>query len=351
MLPKKTDLGKFQGFGLGSAKASTTVPSKAKAGAIGFNAFAAPPQAGAAAKAKAPANGVAALFQESLEEEQARGGPNGVPSWSKMPVEALQAQRQAEAIMAEDPTVFQYDEVIDDIKEEMNLEATASSIRTDVMQQKKRVGLTVPAGAEEVKTGSKRSAKYIEKVIVATDRRKVEQQIIEDRLLKKEKEARKDCEVLVTEAFKEELKRRKKFEDELEAQDLRDSIKAAEKQEHGLGFADMYRNLLNGGLATSRGCEKIRELAPAREDLPEVKLEEFEAKAEVKEELDVKEEVKKEEEEEKLLIPAAPALFREKVQAAAEDKKVREEKAMSAKERYLARKKGQAVAEEEAPAG
>lgn len=30
----------------------------------------------------------------------------------------------------------------------------------------------------------------------------------------------------------------------------------AEKQEHGSGFASMYRNLLNGGLASSRGGEK-----------------------------------------------------------------------------------------------
>eukprot|EP00913_Durusdinium_trenchii_P017408 g16365.t1 len=171
---------------------------------------------------------------------------------------AAQAQKQAEKLMEDDPTVFQYDEILDDIKEdlrchklgpcpreeELGVESAADKIRADALQQKKRVGLHVPEGAGAVKTGTKRSAKYVEKVKIATDRRRVEQQIVEDRLLKKEKEARKDSEVFVTEAFKEELgldelKRRKKFEEELEAQEERDQLNAAEKQEHGSGFASM----------------------------------------------------------------------------------------------------------------
>ncbi|CAE8683036.1 unnamed protein product, partial [Polarella glacialis] len=176
-------------------------------------------------------------------------------SWTKITPEARQAQRQAEELQALDPTVFQYDEVIDNEKEEAGMEVGSSMIRTDTALQKKKVGLTVRDNCE-VGTGTKRTAKYIEKVLVATDRRKVEQQVIEDRLLKKEKEARKDCEVFVTEGFKDELKKRKKFEDELEEQEERDKRMSAEKQENGLGFASMYRNLLNGGLASSRGGAK-----------------------------------------------------------------------------------------------
>merc|ERR1712048_508301 len=107
-----------------------------------------------------------------------------------------------------------------------------------------------------------------------------------------DKDKNKDCEVFVTGGFKEELKRRKKFEEELEQQDKLDEMKAAERMENGAGFADMYRNLLNGGLATSRGGEKVREQAPARIE---------------------------------------------------EEKAERETKTMSAKERFLARKKAAAA--------
>merc|ERR1719436_1867026 len=195
-------------------------------------------------------------------------------------------------MVAQDPSVFQYDEIIDSVKEERDQDVGSQQVRTDVMEQKKRVGLTVREGSEEVRAGTKRQAKYIEKVLVATDRRRVEQQIVEDKLLKKEKDARKDCEVFVTEAFKEELKKRQKFVDELEAQEVRDNLKAAEKQEFGRGFADMYRNLLNSGLATSRGGEKVKEITAARTELPsskeEVKAEAMAEAEEEKEEAKVK---------------------------------------------------------------
>ncbi|CAE8706614.1 unnamed protein product, partial [Polarella glacialis] len=239
---------------------------------------------------------------------------------------------------------------------EAGMEVGSSMIRTDTALQKKKVGLTVRDNCE-VGTGTKRTAKYIEKVLVATDRRKVEQQVIEDRLLKKEKEARKDCEVFVTEGFKDELKKRKKFEDELEEQEERDKRMSAEKQENGLGFASMYRNLLNGGLASSRGGAKAKDVNPAREELAgdikaevkeEVKDEPEDEKMDEKMQEDVKQEVKEETEGDgpghgvtdvQAETPAEKELKKEEV------KVVREEKAMSAKERFLARKKGLAAAE------
>merc|ERR1719379_565392 len=126
----------------------------------------------------------------------------------------------------------------------MDIELPSQLVRTDALEQKKRVGLVVRPGAEAVQSGSKRQSRYAEKVINTIERRKVEQQIIEDRLLKKEQDAREGREVFVTSAFKEELKRRKKFEEELEEQDLRDQRKDATKMEDGKGFADFPRNLL-----------------------------------------------------------------------------------------------------------
>eukprot|EP00435_Cladocopium_sp_Y103_P061426 s393_g23.t1 len=317
-MPKKTDLKGFKGFGFGGA--STSKPGAGQAVARGK------PQAKAA-------GGVAALFQESMDREE-KEKKSTLPSWSKLTPEAAQAQKQAEAMMSEDPTVFQYDEILDDMKEELGVESAAEKIRADGLQQKKRVGLHVPDGADAVKTGIKRSAKYVDKVKIATDRRRVEQQIVEDRLLKKEKEARKDSEVFVTEAFKEELKRRKKFEEELEAQEEMDQKNAAEKQEHGAGFASI------------RGGEKVREMKPARED-----LEEEAPKMEVKDEEDEKIKEELAPLVEKTEVKDEPSTDQPGVQDVAaapkeEAKEKREEKALSAKERYLLRKKGLLAPEE-----
>jgi len=308
---------------------------------------------------------VAALFAESLEEVGGKSAASSsLPSWGRETVEAKQAKRRAEEMLAVDPTVFQYDEVIDDIKAESGLENTSSQIHADGLTQKKRVGLVVRAGSDAVATGNKRAAKYTEKVMVAVDRRRVEQQMVEDRALKKEKNARKDAEVFVTPGFVEELKRRKKFEDELEAQEAKDEARAAEKQENGAGFANMYRNLLNGGLATSRGGEKIKEQAPAYENL-DAKEEKLEALAKLEAKEEVKEEVAKDEPgedgddkrefgvldaaeqaaAEESAEDAAKRRKREKEQQQQAEQEQRQEKALSAKERYLARKRAAAQAE------
>jgi len=341
--PQKTNVGGFKGFGF-AAKPGTT--SKPVTGGFSMAAKPGLPKA----KAKTPV--VSALFQESMEQDETTTtGVSGLPSWSKLTPEARQAQRAAESLQAEDPSVFQYDEVIDEIKEGMDMEVNGQNVRADAMVQKKRVGLTVPEGADEVKTGTKRTApKYISQVMIATDRRRVEQQIVEDRLLKKEKDARKDSEVFVTEGFKEELKRRKKFENELEAQEVRDQMLSAEKMENGAGFASMYRNLLNGGLATSRGGEKARELRPAREDEDAKAEVKTEAKDEDEEDKKIKEELApltskakteaKEESEQDVAGVQDITAGNPKVAAAAEDLQQREDKALSARERYLARKKG-----------
>lgn len=291
------------------------------------------------------------MFQQSMDEEDPSTSASAKPVWTKPTLEAVKAQRDAEELVAADPSVFQYDEVIDDVKAEREQEGGSQQIRTDVLTQKKRTGLTVPKGAQDVMSGTKRSAKYIDKVLTATDRRKVEQQIIEDRALKKEKDARKDCEVFVTPAFTEELKRRKKFVEELEKQEVMDDIKAAEKQEHGKGFADMYRNLLNGGLASSRGGEKVREkAAPRTDDFKEEEEEEVAKKEEqlqeAKDEKMAESKTIKEDEDAAapnhgvMDLPPLPPTEQDKI---AEQEK-REEKAMSAKERFLARKKAAAAA-------
>lgn len=339
--PQQTDTSKFQGFGMkiGGSASSSTGPGRP--GGL----------AKAKAKAAAATGGMSALFRESMDDDDDKAKQSSVPTWSKPTVEAVQAQRQAEALLAQDPSVFQYDEVIDDVKRDMDMEVPSQQqVRTDVMTQKKRVGLVLREGHEAVRVGSQREAKYVQKVIIATDRRKVEQQIVEDRLLKKEQDAREGREVFVTGAFKEELKRRKKFEEELEEQDRRDQRKDATKMEDGQGFADFHRMMLNGGLSSGRGGEKIVDRAAPRIDLPEdsgasVKKEDEEE--EIKEESlkDEDKAMKTEDSEEKeeqhgVQDVAAPsAAAGSKKEKELEEQAQRAEKAMSAKERYLARKR------------
>lgn len=349
--PQSTDTAKFQGFGMkmkvgGSATSSSSAPGRPQ----GLQAVAAgSSRSSAAAKAKAAAGGLSSLFRESMEEDESneKKQARGVPVWSKPTVEAMQAQRQVDALAATDPNLFLYDEVIDDEKRSMDIEVPSQQVRTAVLEQKKKVGLVLREGAENVRVGSKRDAKYIDKVMIATDRRKVEQQMVEDRLLKKEQDAREGREVFVTQAFKEELKRRKKFEEELEEQERRDERRDATKMEDGKGFADFHRALLNDGLASSRGGEKNVDRAAPRLDLPsDEPVKEEKQEEDDKEAKDVKTEVDEDKAQghgvqDVKVAEVDPAT--KKAQQAAEEEH-RAEKAMSAKERFLARKRAAAEA-------
>lgn len=292
---------------------------------------------------------MAALFRESLDDEDDPARKKAeLPMWSKPSIEAKQSQRHAEELLKQDATVFQYDEVIDDEKREAGIEIPTQQVRTNALEQKKRQGLVIRQGAEAVQIGSdsRQKSKYIEKVMLATDRRRAEQQIVEDRALAKEQNAREGREVFVTQAFKEELKRRKKFEEELEAQELRDKRRDAAKMENGQGFADFHRALLSKGMASARGEEKNKAQNAVREDLPEEEPVKEEVKEEVKDEKEAKEaktEAKQEEPESKdadhgVQDVAGPAPGTKAAKKMAEQEE-RAEKAMSAKERYLARKR------------
>jgi len=332
------------GGGSGKARPGGAAPAVADHSAFqSFGISSLTPTATASQKRKATNSGVSGMFRTDDEEDFDQSAAK-VPSWSKLTTEQVSAKRKAEALQQEDPTIFQYDEVIDDAKLSAGIEVSSQAVRTEALAQKKRVGLVLPSGRVGVKTGDRREAKYIDKVIVATDRRKVEQQIIEDRLLKKEIDANKDREVFVTPAFKEELARRKKFEKELEVKEMLDNRTAAEGQDHGAGFASFHRTLLDGGLASGRGSEKVVELAKAKEDVKEELKEE--PKGELKDELGGEHGVANavaagvlagSSDETAAVITAQ--LAAQKDVAAAEGVEVRKTKALSAKERYLARKK------------
>jgi len=335
--PQQTDTSKFGGFSMKTASSSSAPGRPQGSGVI---------KGTAAAKAKAASGGMSSLFRDSMEDEGKQNKVAGLPMWSKPTMEAVKAQKEADLIQMMDPTAFQYDEVIDDEKEAVGIELPSQNVRTDVMVQKKKVGLVLREGVEACRTGNKRPAQYIEKVINTIDRRKVEQQIVEDRLLKKEQDSREGREVFVTEAFKDELKRRKKFEEELEAQEARDERRDAAKQENGLGFADFHRQMLNGGLSSGRGTAKVvveklsvDELA-AGEDAVKKEAKEEEADEEMDEKAVKSEDAEAPTEQHGVLDVQAPsATPGTKAADKLAETEQRAEKAMSAKERFLARKK------------
>lgn len=209
-------------------------------------------------KEKVQPTKASSIFQESLDHDERMGHefskaklPDLMKTHSKL------VERQAAKLLQEDPTVFSYDEVY----EEECSAPLSQNLHTDALEQKKRVGLVLRSAPE------KGQSRYLTKIIAATDNRKVEQQIIEDKLLKKKREEEGnmfgDKEEFLTAAYKEELKKRNQFEEDMKNKDQVDEANDAMRKQQGLGFADFNRNLLNSGLARTG----------ARRDIAEKKLE------------------------------------------------------------------------------
>merc|ERR1712112_4825 len=116
------------------------------------------------------------------------------------------------------------------------------------LEQKKRVGLFVPSGGP-LKV---QSSQYISQLERRKEFRDMEKEIIEQRVInrdrKKEKDAHEDKEVFVTSAYKDRLKEREEFQRELALKEKIDDARDASKMEHGFGFAALHRNMLEEGL-------------------------------------------------------------------------------------------------------
>lgn len=205
-------------------------------------------------KEKAQPTKASSIFQESLDHDERMGHefskaklPDLMKTHSKL------VERQAAKLLAEDPTVFSYDEVY----EEECSAPLSQQLRTEALEQKKRVGLVMRSAPE------KAESRYLTKIMAATDNRKVEQQIIEDKLQKKKREEEGnmfgDKEEFMTAAYKEELRKRKEFEDDMKSKDAVDEANDAMHKQNSMGFADFNRNLLNNGLARTGARRAIAE--------------------------------------------------------------------------------------------
>eukprot|EP00466_Bigelowiella_natans_P008336 jgi/Bigna1/140491/aug1.56_g15199 len=116
-------------------------------------------------------------------------------------------KRDRQKALAEDPTVFQYDEVFEDIQGKRADKAAA--IKKEKRQRKSR---------------------YIENLVKKAKEREIEQAIIEERVLLKERERDDDLygdkQKYVTGAYKKELKKRELWMKERDRLDAIDEIKA-----------------------------------------------------------------------------------------------------------------------------
>jgi len=255
-----------------------------------------------------------------------------------------------EALQKEDPSVFQFDELIeDDGRKRESIEG---------LEQKKRVGLFVPSGGP-LKVPS---SQYISQLERRKEFRDMEKEIIEQRVInrdrKKEKDAHEDKEVFVTSAYKDRLKEREEFLRELASKEKIDDARDASKMEHGFGFAALHRNMLEEGLrkpvgvpvsddtGASSSSANLKEESAVKSDIKEertdVKDDLRGLKREISDDVTGKRhkveqvQLKEKQEHDETAENEKQNQRREKEK---QEQQEREQKANSAKERYLARKK------------
>lgn len=163
--------------------------------------------------------------------------------------ESVTQKRQARIIhqdaLKEDPTIFQYDEVYDEM----------SANREE---------------AKKAKSNVNRESKYINKLLVAAEKRKIEYESRIERKVQKEREAEgdqfKDKEVFVTAAYREKLEAMKKAEEEAQREEYLENIGDVLKQKDLSGFyRHMYEQKLGSDKVETKPTDKDEKDEPVSE--------------------------------------------------------------------------------------
>lgn len=171
------------------------------------------------------------------------------PAKKKISVEqSITQKRQARIVqedaLKEDPTIFQYDEVYDDM--------TASREE-----------------AKKAKSSEVRQSKYINKLLVAAEKRKIEYESRLERQVQKERAAEgdqfKDKEVFVTAAYRAKLETMKQAEEAAQREEYLENIGDVTKQKDLSGF---YRHMYEQKLGTDKTDVKD-EKTEAKNENPE----------------------------------------------------------------------------------
>lgn len=162
-----------------------------------------------------------------------------------------QTQIQIEKAIKEDPSVFQYDEVIDEIE-----------------KQKAKID---PKAANNVS----KEPKYIAGIMKAAAKRQMEFEKLQERKIHKERENEgdlwKDKEVFVTSAYKKKLEERKRIEEEERNQDRVDALLDVSKQKDLSGFYYSMLKIRSGEMVIEEEGEKEKRL---KQEITDAKLKE-----------------------------------------------------------------------------
>ncbi|XP_017086558.1 nuclear speckle splicing regulatory protein 1 [Drosophila eugracilis] len=167
-----------------------------------------------------------AIFDESSDSgsDDDRNAPQlkpktgGVPSGPSL-MERRVARRQQEKALAEDPTIFQYDELYDD------------------MDNKREE-------AKQTKSQEPRKPKYIGRLMEHAERRKLEKELRIERQVQKDREAEgemyKDKDTYVTAAYRKKLESIRQMQEQEQRDEYLEAIGDVTKQKDLGGF---YRHL------------------------------------------------------------------------------------------------------------
>ncbi|CEM24009.1 unnamed protein product [Vitrella brassicaformis CCMP3155] len=193
------------------------------------------------------AAGVSALFAQSMEDEAADDEQGRRGQFRRMVQTQAGRQKRHEEehqkMLEVDPTIFSYDDIYDNISSQQRAEADKQLKR----QQQEERAAEEAAGKKKAKPKSR----YIESLQRVSQRRQMEQEIIEERNLKREQE--RDAELyadkdkFITSAYKKKLEERRQLERELAMQDARDTHNEVTKKEN---LTDFHSHLLKHNLAS-----------------------------------------------------------------------------------------------------
>lgn len=165
---------------------------------------------------------------ENLEEEEEERSVDEELRIIEQKKKQKQIKQLQEEALSEDPTIFDYDEVYDELKGKQELEH-----KIKIAQQREK--------------SINRTPKYIQMIQKRAEQRKIEQEIIYERKLEKEREAEgeeyKDKPKFITSAYKEELMKRQKWKEE-EAARLAKEEDITKKED----LTGLYGSLLETGL-------------------------------------------------------------------------------------------------------
>lgn len=167
------------------------------------------------------------------------------------------ARVMQEDALKEDPTIFQYDEVYDDI----------TATREE---------------AKKAKSTEVRESKYISRLLVTAEKRKLEHETRLERKVQKEREAEgdmfKDKEVFVTASYRAKLEALKKAEEEAQREEYLEGIGDVRKQKDLSGF---YRHMYEQKLGNEKTDEKKESDEPAPAPTPDSSTKDEKSKIQV----------------------------------------------------------------------